>query len=259
VHKIFKKIFVSIVVISLFIQSVLSTPVLAKSKHDNPNDYKFSFYKLPRHFGQDLKESFWGLNGLFFVLATGAAAAFHPVDTDIKNSLGKGEVFSSGFDRTVGYVLAPYTIAGVSALTLIIANGTNKPKLSLAMESTLESLALTLAFTGLGKVIIDRTRPDGGKYSMPSGHTSAAFSTATVLMKFYGVKVAVPAYLLASLTAFTRIDDQKHFLTDVLVGAVLGTAIGLGTASFHKKEYRGFVITPMVTKNGTGLVFHKTF
>lgn len=86
-----KKIFVSFVIISLFIQSLLSTPALAKSKHYHPNDsvaqdndYKFSFYKLPRHFGHDLKESFWGLNGLFFILATGAAAAFHPLDTDVK-------------------------------------------------------------------------------------------------------------------------------------------------------------------------------
>ncbi len=66
-------------------------------------------------------------------------------------------------------------------------------------------------------------KSEGGGYSMPSGHTSAAFSTATSLSilfpKWY---VIAPAYLYAATVAYGRIYQGVHYPTDVFAGAVVG-------------------------------------
>lgn len=62
-------------------------------------------------------------------------------------------------------------------------------------------------------------------YSFPSGHTMASFMAATVLAR-WNRRLAVPAYLLAGLIAFSRMYLYVHFPSDVLAGAVLGVALG---------------------------------
>jgi len=60
-----------------------------------------------------------------------------------------------------------------------------------------------------------------------SGHTSAAFSLATSFAEVYGENpyLKYGAYGLASLTAYARVHDQKHWLSDTIVGATMGYAI----------------------------------
>lgn len=84
------------------------------------------------------------------------------------------------------------------------------------------------------KRVIKRDRPfvtysyivqksEGGGYSMPSGHTSAAFCTATSLsLLFPKWYVIAPAYLYATAVGYGRIYQGVHYPTDVLVGAVVG-------------------------------------
>ena len=61
------------------------------------------------------------------------------------------------------------------------------------------------------------------RYSLPSGHTAAAFLIATVVSVFYA-DVALFAYLWAILIAGSRILLGVHFFTDVVLGALLGIA-----------------------------------
>lgn len=65
---------------------------------------------------------------------------------------------------------------------------------------------------------------EGDNYSFFSGHTSAAFSLATVIAETYKDKPLIPylAYGTATLTAYARMHDQKHWASDVLIGAVAG-------------------------------------
>ncbi len=80
--------------------------------------------------------------------------------------------------------------------------------------------------------------------SFPSGHTSVAFASATftasVLTRTYswpgGVDAAVWTTTLgaATLTAIGRVRAGKHFPTDVIVGALLGSAVGLLVPSCHE-------------------------
>lgn len=68
--------------------------------------------------------------------------------------------------------------------------------------------------------------PDGG--SFPSGHTSASFCAAVVLM-FAPVKKVwkVLGIVLASLIAFSRLYLEVHYPTDVLGGLLIGVAVAV--------------------------------
>lgn len=66
-------------------------------------------------------------------------------------------------------------------------------------------------------------RDVGGSYSFPSGHTSAAFCTATSLsLLFPKWYVIVPSYLYAASVGYSRMYQGVHYPSDVLVGAVVG-------------------------------------
>jgi membrane-associated phospholipid phosphatase len=63
---------------------------------------------------------------------------------------------------------------------------------------------------------------------MPSGHSIAAFSVATVVARRYGKQhkwVPPVSYGLAALVGFSRVSTSAHFVSDVFVGAALGYSI----------------------------------
>jgi len=73
----------------------------------------------------------------------------------------------------------------------------------------------------------DQLKPFSGYQSFPSGHTTVAAAFATVLAS----RVRSPwlkglVYGGAALTGFARINDDKHWLSDVLVGGLIGHAAG---------------------------------
>ncbi len=84
------------------------------------------------------------------------------------------------------------------------------------------NVATTMAI----KYAINRKRPDGDDYSFPSGHTSVAFQSAAFIHKRYGFRYAVPMYVAAAVVGYTRIKAKRHYISDVIAGAALGTLIG---------------------------------
>ncbi len=64
--------------------------------------------------------------------------------------------------------------------------------------------------------------------SFPSGHTTVIFAAATVFAKEYKNTPWVPvvAYSAASLVGLSRITENKHWMSDVVVGATLGYLTG---------------------------------
>ena len=82
-----------------------------------------------------------------------------------------------------------------------------------------QAMVQTLKFT------VRRERPDGSNsQSFPSGHSSSAFATATVLQRHYGWKIGVPAYALGGYVALARMSWNRHHATDVVMGAGFGIA-----------------------------------
>jgi membrane-associated phospholipid phosphatase len=100
-----------------------------------------------------------------------------------------------------------------------------------AGSEMVRSMAYAGAVVTALKITVRRTRPNGGAYSFPSGHSAVAFAVAPVLGRRFGLVVALPAYALAVSTALGRMEDRKHYLSDVVVGAGIGTAIGMAIAS----------------------------
>ena len=88
------------------------------------------------------------------------------------------------------------------------------------------------------KLSVGRERPDGGRFSFPSGHTSSTFATAAVLHRYYGWRVGIPAYGFATFIGGSRLQENRHYPSDVIFGAAIGlvagrtVTIGRGEASF---------------------------
>jgi len=88
--------------------------------------------------------------------------------------------------------------------------------------------------------------------AMPSGHTITAWSMATVVAHMYNEKPFVPilCYSLATLSGLSRVTEDKHWYSDVFLGAVLGFAIGKFVV---KKRWSRLNVTPFVGQNQVGL------
>jgi hypothetical protein len=87
----------------------------------------------------------------------------------------------------------------------------------------------------------------GGSSSFPSGHTTEAFAAASVIATEYDsgwIKGA--AYGTAALVGFARIHHQAHFFSDVVGGAVAGTAVGRAVVHRNNKERRKLRVAPLV-------------
>ncbi len=117
------------------------------------------------------------------------------------------------------------------------------PESNSMFHSKLEYATLALGangiMTNLVKVAVGRQRPNHADYrSFPSGHTSNAFTVATVADQLYGHKVGAVAYSAATVVALSRINDNKHYLSDVIAGAGLGTIIARSFASAYQPQLK---------------------
>ncbi len=127
---------------------------------------------------------------------------------------------------TIGTPFAMYGIGLLQHNTTLQKNGL----LCLATFITNGGATFTL------KKIFNRTRPfitypdivkrsEGGSASFPSGHTSAAFATSTSLILSYPkVGIIIPASVYAISMGYARMYQGVHYPSDVIAGAVVGTA-----------------------------------
>lgn len=77
------------------------------------------------------------------------------------------------------------------------------------------------------KYAVSSERPNHeSSTSFPSGHTSIAFTSATIASRYYGSKIGIPAYLLAGFIGYSRMADRAHRFTDVVAGAAVGYIVG---------------------------------
>lgn len=101
-----------------------------------------------------------------------------------------------------------------------------------------KSFAVSIVATQGLKYSINRKRPNGGKHSFPSGHTSASFTGAAFMQRRYGWEYGAPAYAAAMYVGWSRVQAKKHHISDVLAGA----AIGIISAYIFTKPYEDYGI-----------------
>ncbi|MGZ3768655.1 MAG: phosphatase PAP2 family protein [Bdellovibrio sp.] len=199
-----------------------------------------------------------------YLWMTGAAAvgilAVQSIDGDIKSRYGDHQLMPAWQSR-IGDQYVSYggnILIAVGQLIWDRDNGINHTR----------ALLFTFAATHTLKYLILQERPDGSDhYAMPSGHTSTAFATATSLTMAYGWKVGVPAYAMATFTGLSRINDDRHWGSNVMAGALLGILIG--KATFFKNKEEGFearskvdqkfALIPAYDDKGFSLNFIKQF
>ena len=108
---------------------------------------------------------------------------------------------------------------------------------------------------------IPNDRPNGGSKSMPSGHTAQAFVSATILdMEYRDTSpwISVAGYGAATITGIYRMINNKHWISDVLIGAGIGifsTKVIYYTHQYRWGKKANVVILPNIYKNGGGISF----
>ena len=172
----------------------------------------------------------------------------HDIQKEVKNSL-------KGYGKIGTYGGVWYTIAGITLSTYIVGRLRDDEKMIDTGKALIESQIITQVATSALKFAVRRRRPDGSeRTSFPSGHASASFALASTIDSLYGHKIGIPLYAFAGFVAFTRLSDNKHFASDVLFGAALGTSIGMATAQVHKKQNRKFSLIPYSDGESGGLM-----
>lgn len=124
-----------------------------------------------------------------------------------------------------------------------------------------KSTVYAALFTSILKYTIREPRPNSeNREAFPSGHTTTAFAFASVIGTEHEWYWALPAYGLATMTAFSRINDNAHQLHDVLAGAVIGTSYGL-SIHYLNKDKESFIAKTFAVpyEDGVILSFRSTF
>lgn len=206
----------------------------------------WSIFSAPAHF--DSRD--W----LLTALTAGSTFAAYMIDDEVRS--GVHEFTQDGWDipLEVGEWYGSGIVSGGLGLGLIAASALNgDDDTRVAGRMVLQSLAYSITITEALKIITGRGRPetgeaksafhffrkDGAHHSFPSGHTTAAFALSSTLSRRVGsTPLSIVLYALSTLTAIERIADDRHWFSDTVIGAVIGSAVGIAVVEFEEERER---------------------
>jgi membrane-associated phospholipid phosphatase len=190
------------------------------------------------------------------------AVALMPADDWLRGRVDRRSMQSSASAHAIAN---DFSLLGDPG-TVILSVGTyavgriagNKTVSEVGLHAT-EALVMSAAATEIVKGVAGRNRPylqradaddfvmltgfTGGFTSFPSGHTSAAFALAAVVDEEgstswpHAARIVTPVtYGLASLVGLSRIYKDRHWMSDVAVGALVGEYSGLIVERFNRRH-----------------------
>ncbi len=187
-------------------------------------------------------------------LAAGTAITITSVLLDHKIRDGNYADRNSANSRDLRYFGDAMAVAGplIGVGFLIDGMGNHRSKSVETARLSFESFGAAVVGTGILKYSVGRDRPSHtenpfhfragrGNASFPSGHTAVAFAAATTVSEQYPQwQVVVPSFVAASAVGYSRMAANKHWLSDVLGGAVLGSGLShlLRRSSRQKKNWK---------------------
>jgi len=229
------------------IAAAMKTAVAVASSAEPPAEGNVAT-RLIRDVARDYK-NFLSIETVMWLGAGGgAAAAVHPADDSISDwatrenlDLPGGEIYGSQLFQ-IPIAIAWWMIGSAADSDRNAATGRD------LLRAQLQAVSWTYAI----KFATNRTRPNGDPHSFPSGHASTSFTTAMVLQEHFGWKAGLPAFAVATYTAFSRVAVNQHWASDVVFGAAVGLASGR-TATIHLRETK-VSFAPLAVPGGGGVL-----
>lgn len=201
------------------------------------------------------------------LIVVGSLLSGSHLEKEIKNSFHDGSENSIDFSLPIDDLMQYVPAVEIYAADLIGVDAKNH-----WFDQTKYLILANLVTAGLthaGKGIIDKQRPDCSDHAFPSGHTSFSFTNASVLFEEYkdtAPGLAYSGYALTSLVGGLRVVNNKHWLSDVLVGAGLGILVTKLIYHFEPlKNWNPFqkndriILAPNLKRNHVGLYFKMEF
>ena len=219
--------------------------------HDLWSDFK----AFPR------RPSTWVILGI----GAGGALLAHPADDNVNARL----VGSKTAERlwVPGHILgAAYTQAGVSIGLWAIGRYVVPPdpqqpavegvsprtnKWSHMGFDLLRAQIVAQTVVQATKFAVRRDRPTGVCCSFPSGHAAAAWAAASVVERHLGYRMALPTIAIATYVATSRLHDNVHFLSDVVMGSSIGVATGWTVVGRHGRS--SYALNPVPIRGGLAM------
>jgi len=207
--------------------------------------------------------------GLIGTLATaGAVGLTYVFDGDIRNKLqgSKSGALDTATDigDVIGNPLVHLGVAGAVYGGGILAGS---PKWRETGEMLGEAAILADAASFIVKQAVGRSRPsetgDKGSFrplqfksdfdSMPSMHAASSFAMASVMASRTENYLAKALYYsVATFVGFSRMYQDKHWASDVVLGAAIGELCGRVVTKFHASQ-RKIALAPMVSGDAASL------
>ncbi len=198
-------------------------------------------------------------------------------DDDIRSFFQKNRSsftnnFSKNFIEPFGN--GPYSIP-LFGLLYLYGEIHQDSKSKIVVLNGVKTFVLSAAFVTVLKHLTKRHRPyhdleanprlwegpfgDSDYTAFPSGHTLVSFALASYVSSAYKDKlwVGIASYSVAGLVGLSRINDDKHWASDVFVGAVLGYAIGKCIFN-NSLEKHNIQLLP-ISQTGFGITLIKSY
>ncbi len=175
------------------------------------------------------------------------------IDDDIRDEVLKDQSYYNSISIEAGRIWGePYTSIIISGLLAISGTANNNSANKKMAFEIFQSGLYSGTITQILKVSLGRARPylnigqhnftpfnkmSNDYWSLPSGHTSLAFSLSTILSQSSKTDLMkIVWYIPAVVTAFSRIYQDQHWTSDVILGGAVGFFIAKWVSDIHREN-----------------------